>query len=41
MVFYDGESKQKLRMISRERMVDADTDFIKGIERLGIRYQVA
>jgi DNA polymerase-3 subunit alpha len=41
MIFYDGESRQKLHMVSRERMVDADTAFINGIEKLGIQYKVA
>ena len=41
MVFYDAEEKETLKMFSRERRVDADTDFINGIERLGIKYRVA
>ncbi|CAH0999555.1 DNA polymerase III subunit alpha [Neolewinella maritima] len=41
MVFYDAEEDIKLKMVSRERLVDADTDFINGIERLGIKYRVA
>ena len=41
MVFYDPEDDIKLKMYSRERMVDADTDFITEIERLGIKYRVA
>jgi hypothetical protein len=41
MVFYDHEDELKLKMYSRERLVDADTDFINGIERLGIKYRVA
>ncbi|PPK88697.1 DNA polymerase III alpha subunit [Neolewinella xylanilytica] len=41
MVFYDQEDDIKLKMISRERLVDADTDFINEIERLGIKYRVA
>ncbi len=41
MVFYDAEEDMKLKMYSRERLVDADTDFINGIERLGIKYRVA
>ena len=39
--FYDMENDLKLKMYSRSRMVDADTDFINGIERLGIKYRVA
>ena len=41
MVFYDPENDVKLKMYSRERSVDADTEFINEIERLGIKYRVA
>ncbi|WP_116106615.1 DNA polymerase III subunit alpha [Lewinella sp. IMCC34191] len=41
MVFYDPEADIKLKMVSRERTVDADTDFINEIERLGIKYRVS
>ena len=27
-------------MFSRERLVDADTDFINGLDELGIKYRV-
>ncbi|MBB4078676.1 DNA polymerase-3 subunit alpha [Lewinella aquimaris] len=41
MVFYDAEDDLKLKMYSLKRMVDADTEFINEIERLGIKYRVA
>lgn len=41
MVFYDAEEDLQLKMYSRERLVDADTEFINEIERLGIKYRVA
>ncbi len=41
MVFYDAEEDLKLKMYSRDRLVDADTEFINAIERLGIKYRVA
>jgi DNA polymerase III alpha subunit/very-short-patch-repair endonuclease len=40
MVFYDREEDMKLRMFSLHRKVDADTDFIKEIDRLGIKYRL-
>ncbi|MCP9235897.1 DNA polymerase III subunit alpha [Lewinella sp. JB7] len=41
MVFYDAEDDLKLKMFSLKRTVDADTEFINEIERLGIKYRVA
>ncbi|WP_116127079.1 DNA polymerase III subunit alpha [Lewinella sp. IMCC34183] len=41
MVFYDPEEDMKLKMYSLKRTVDADTDFINEIEKLGIKYRVA
>ena len=41
MVFYDPEGDIKLKMYSRDRKVDADTEFINEIERLGIKYRVS
>ncbi|MTB49793.1 DNA polymerase III subunit alpha [Lewinella sp. W8] len=40
MVFYDREEDMKLRMFSLHRKVDADTDFIKEIDRMGIKYRL-
>ncbi len=41
MVFYDRDENLKLKMYSRDRLVDADTEFINEIEKLGITYRVA
>ena len=41
IVFYDADTGTKLKMYSRTRLVDADTEFINAIEGLGIRYRVA
>ncbi|THH40320.1 DNA polymerase III subunit alpha [Neolewinella litorea] len=41
MVFYDPEEDMKLKMFSLKRTVDADTEFINEIERLGIKYRVS
>ncbi len=40
MVFYDPDERTTLKMYSRDRLVDADTEFIDAIDRLGITYQV-
>ncbi|OAV42600.1 DNA polymerase III subunit alpha [Lewinella sp. 4G2] len=41
MVFIDNQEQMKLKMFSLKRTVDADTDFIKGVERLGVQYDLA
>ncbi|WP_273445728.1 DNA polymerase III subunit alpha [Neolewinella agarilytica] len=40
MVFYDREQDSKLKMFSLKRMVLADTDFVKEIEKMGIKYRL-
>jgi DNA polymerase-3 subunit alpha len=40
MVFYDREEDSKLKMFSLKRTVQADTDFIREIERMGIKYRL-
>ncbi len=40
MVFYDREEDSKLKMFSLKRTVAADTDFVKEIERMGIKYRL-
>ncbi|MEM9929177.1 MAG: hypothetical protein AAF840_05125, partial [Bacteroidota bacterium] len=40
MVFYDREADSKLKMFSLKRTVAADTDFVKEIERMGIKYRL-
>ncbi|MEL6356969.1 MAG: DNA polymerase III subunit alpha, partial [Bacteroidota bacterium] len=38
MVLIDKDAEQKLKMVANERTIEADNDFIAGVERLGIRY---
>ncbi len=40
MVFYDREDDSKLKMFSLKRTVQPDTDFVKEIERMGIKYRL-
>ncbi len=40
MVFYDREEDSKLKMFSLKRLVMADTDFVKEIEKMGIKYRL-
>lgn len=40
MVFYDREADSKLKMFSLKRTVDPDTDFVNGVEQLGIKYRL-
>ena len=40
MVFYDREEDSKLKMFALKRTVDPDTDFVKAIERMGIKYRL-
>ncbi|TXF86021.1 DNA polymerase III subunit alpha [Neolewinella aurantiaca] len=40
MVFYDREGDTKLKMFSLKRTVQPDTDFVKEIERMGIKYRL-
>ena len=40
MVFFDPEEDVTLKMYSLKRTVDADTDFVKGLERMGIKYRL-
>jgi DNA polymerase-3 subunit alpha len=40
MVFYDREEDSKLKMFSLKRTVQADTDFVREIERMGIKYRL-
>ena len=40
MVFYDREADSKLKMFALKRTVDPDTDFVKGVEKLGIKYRL-
>ncbi|MFK8162957.1 MAG: LAGLIDADG family homing endonuclease [Lewinella sp.] len=40
MVFYDREEDSKLKMFSLKRTVQADTDFVKEIEKMGIKYRL-
>jgi DNA polymerase-3 subunit alpha len=40
MVFYDRDEDSKLKMFALKRTVQADTDFVKEIERMGIKYRL-
>ncbi|WP_419786164.1 DUF559 domain-containing protein [Neolewinella lacunae] len=40
MVFYDREEDVQLKMFSLKRTVEADTDFVREVERLGITYRL-
>ncbi|MFT7121673.1 MAG: DNA polymerase-3 subunit alpha [Neolewinella sp.] len=40
MVFYDQEEDSKLKMYALKRTVDADTDFVKEVEKMGIMYKL-
>ena len=41
MIFVDRQDPElNLKMFSLKRTVDADTDFVKGLERLGIQYSL-
>ncbi len=37
---YDRESKNKLHLIAKERLVNANNDLIKKLDKLGVNYQV-
>ncbi len=40
MVFIDPDEQMKLKMFSLKRTVDADSEFITAVERLGVTYDV-
>jgi len=40
MVFYDREEDAKLKMFALKRTVAPDTEFVKEIERMGIKYRL-
>ena len=40
MVFYDRDDDTKLKMFSLKRTVQPDTDFVREIERMGIKYRL-
>ena len=40
MVFYDREEDSKLKMFSLKRTVQPDNDFVREIERMGIKYRL-
>ena len=40
MVFYDQQDDHKLKMYALKRTIQPDTDFVAGIEKLGIKYRL-
>ena len=40
IVFYDREKDTKLKMFALKRTVQPDTDFVRAIERMGIKYRL-
>jgi DNA polymerase-3 subunit alpha len=40
MLFIDSANRQKLPLFSKSRKVNADNEFIEGLERMGLTYKV-
>ncbi|MEL7378431.1 MAG: hypothetical protein AAFN65_15945, partial [Bacteroidota bacterium] len=40
VTFIDHEKSQKLQMIAHQRSVEADSDFINEIDKMGISYEL-
>ncbi len=40
LTFYDKEVKQKVRTMSKDRKVNADMEFIRALEEMGLKYSI-